>query len=110
MTEVTVYKTVDSYFKVKSEGHADGGEYEEIVCAAISVLTQGLLDILLGMNEDGINYEIKDGYLSFNILDDEIKNNEKVKSYFEFFIHSIKLIETNYPKYLKYQEVLLWLS
>lgn len=107
MTEITVYKTVDHYFKLKSEGHADGGEYEEIVCAAISVLTQGLLDILLKMNTNGIDYEIKDGFLSFNILDTEMQNSEKVKSYFEFFIHSIKLIETNYPNYLKYQEVLL---
>lgn len=107
MTEITVYKTVDYYFKLKSEGHADGGKYEEIVCAAISVLTQGLLDILLEMNTNGIDYEIKDGFLSFNILDTEMKNSEKVKSYFEFFIHSIKLIDQNYPKYLKYQEVLL---
>ena len=36
MTKIKFFKEKDYYYGFKASGHADGGEYERIVCAGIS--------------------------------------------------------------------------
>lgn len=40
MTKIKFFKEKDYYYGFKASGHADGGEYERIVCAGISALTE----------------------------------------------------------------------
>ncbi|ABR48461.1 protein of unknown function DUF464 [Alkaliphilus metalliredigens QYMF] len=90
-----------STFEVK--GHANSAHYgEDVVCAAISVLSQttvlGLHDIV-GIN---VEYKIQDGYL-FCKMPEQLSDNEKVKSdvLIETMLLGIANIKETYPSYIE---------
>lgn len=104
MTNVILYKNQEVYTGFKSEGHADfndSGEYD-IVCAAISILTQGLYFSLVencNVDEKEIHAIQKDGFLEIK-LDYNKSNNIKIQSNFEFMITGLKLLEAQYSNHI----------
>ena len=65
MTAVTIYKRSGQYAGFVIEGHAGYGEEgEDIVCAAVSVLSLNALNSIEAFTEDRFSGEEKDGYLS----------------------------------------------
>ena len=59
MTTITITKTSDDRYKIiECSGHAGFGEYgEDIVCAAVSVLSINLINSLDQFTEDKISVE-----------------------------------------------------
>ena len=59
MTTITITKTSDDNYKeIECNGHAGYAEYgEDIVCAAVSVLTINLLNSIEKFTDDGIVIE-----------------------------------------------------
>ena len=65
MTAVTIYKRSGQYTGFSIEGHAGyGKEGEDIVCAAVSVLSLNTLNSIEAFTEDQFSGEEKDGFLS----------------------------------------------
>ena len=65
MTAVTIYKRSGQYAGFVIEGHAGYGEEgEDIVCAAVSVLSLNTLNSIEAFTEDRFSGEEKDGDLS----------------------------------------------
>lgn len=65
MTAVTIYKRSGQYAGFVIEGHAGYGEEgEDIVCAAVSVLSLNALNSIEAFTKDRFSGEEKDGYLS----------------------------------------------
>lgn len=103
MTKIKFFKDGNFYYGFESRGHASGGEFEEIVCAGISALTEtfyfSLLD-LCGLDSEFILDKQDDGFLKIEILKNYIKD-ERVQFSFEFLILGLKKILESYPDYLK---------
>ena len=65
MITVTITKcglTVDGH-----AGYAETGK--DIICAAVSALTQGLIHALQALTEDQITYQITDGHMDIHYRD-----------------------------------------
>lgn len=83
-------------------GHANAGEYgKDIVCAAISVLSQtmilGIYDII-GIE---VPYKIDDGYLTCEIPKNITnRNREDLDILLETMVVGMKNIKENYNKYI----------
>ena len=64
---ITVKVLIDSdgrYQGFQVKGHAGyAGAGEDIVCAAVSVLTQNTINSIEAFTEDNISYSVDDGYL-----------------------------------------------
>ena len=91
MTKIKFFKEKDYYYGFKASGHADGGEYERIVCAGISALTETFyfsLIELLGFRDEDIKEEVSDSFLSIKICENDL-------------ILGLKKIYETYPRYLK---------
>lgn len=115
MTRVTIYKNKrGSIVGYEVDGHADYDEYgKDIVCAAISVLSQTALIALnkvCGIDESDIKYDIDEekGHLSVAIPDNLTKEKRlKADIVFETMIVGIKGLLDVYSDYLtlEYGEV-----
>ncbi len=83
-------------------GHADFGPHgKDIVCSAVSVLTQTAVLGLLRIAEADIDYKMDEGYLSCNLNNDlselqSIKAQAILKTMYE----GIKNIRESYSKYI----------
>ncbi|RVU54920.1 ribosomal-processing cysteine protease Prp [Anaerosphaera multitolerans] len=108
MIEVKLYKRNNNYFGFESKGHADfgNGEYD-IVCAAVSILTQtfyfNLVDNSIVENKY-IDSKQDKGYLKI-ILKDNKENDIKVQTNFDFVIKGLELLEAQFSKYIKLEIV-----
>ena len=93
MTTITFTKSsTDSYKRVECSGHAgfaDSGE--DIVCAAISVLTINLINSLEKFTEDLFNLDQNedDGYISISFEHDPSKDADLLLRSFELGVNSI---------------------
>jgi|SRR5699024_3955269 len=96
------------------EGHANYREYgEDIVCAAVSMLSQTTLLALnevCKIDEEDLDFTIDDeiGYLEVNLPQNLDKDQAiKAETVLRTFEVGIKSIRETYPKYitLKYREV-----
>lgn len=101
MTNIEIYHSNGNYYYLKSVGHADGGPYEDIVCAGISTLTQTLYFTLLHfLDEDDLADCQEDGLLEIEILREGQNKEEKVNLSFFFMITGLQLLKDNYPDYM----------
>ncbi len=102
MTNIHFFKEGNYYYGFRASGHADEGEYEKIVCAGISALTETFyfsLTELCNLSANDIKDISHDGYLTVKICENYI--NDKVQFAFEFLILGLKKINETYPRYLK---------
>ncbi|KAF2955819.1 ribosomal-processing cysteine protease Prp [Marinitoga sp. 38H-ov] len=80
---------------VEIKGHAEFDEFgKDIVCSAVSVLTQFVAEII--KNEKNGNYKKKDGYLKLTW-----SNNEMSDKLVMYLHDALKGIEESYPDNLK---------
>jgi uncharacterized protein YsxB (DUF464 family) len=115
MLKIKIFKDKQGYIKRYTvEGHANYDAYgKDIVCAAISVLTQTALFSLVevcGVEEDKIDYFIDDitGYLDVNLpVDIDFSLLDKTEIVLKSLEVGIKSVIESYPKYvtLEYGEV-----
>ncbi len=88
------------------EGHANFGEYgKDIVCAAVSTLTQNsLLSLLrlLDFKKDDIKYKIDDeiGYIDVKFKDGSEYDTEKAQILLESLVLGLDYIQESYPDYV----------
>ena len=93
MTTITITKSsTDSYKRIECSGHAgfaDSGE--DIVCAAISVLTINLINSIDCFTEDKFtcNQNEDDGYISISFENEPSKEADLLLRSFELGIDSI---------------------
>ena len=93
MTTITITKSLaDSYKRIECSGHAgfaDSGE--DIVCAAISVLTINLINSLERFTEDrfACNQNEDDGYISISFEQEPSRDADLLLKSFELGVNSI---------------------
>lgn len=110
-----IYRDNDNYIKKYTiKGHAEYDEHgKDIICAAISVLSQTALLSLVevcGLEEKTIKYSIdeKTGFLDVNLPKDiEISILEKTQIVLNSLVVGINSVIESYPEYvtLEYREV-----
>lgn len=95
MTRIT-YRKKDG-FKIIFEGHSGyGSAGNDIVCAAISTLSQTLLNYMIE-NHLPIRFDIQSGYLCM-----ESKSVDYVP--FDVMMCGLKMIASEYPLYVSIEE------
>lgn len=102
MIRILIKKKNDSLKYIQVSGHANSDDYgKDIVCAAVSVISQ---TILLGISEilkDDLNYSIKKGDLSFEIPDKMSYEDElRVNALTHTLILGLQNIKNNYKNYI----------
>lgn len=104
MINVQVFRNKDYIIGFKIEGHANYATFgKDIVCAAISVLSQTSLMALVdvcGIDESKLNYKIDDetGFLEVNLPRNlNIKTIEKSQIVLKTFELGVKSIVESYP-------------
>ena len=101
MIRITIYTKSNKFTGLVSEGHADYDEYgKDIVCSAISSITQSLAIGILKILKLKAKYKVDEdrGYLELRLpeIKDELMN-EKVNVLFLTTIESLKDFEKGYP-------------
>ncbi len=103
MIRVKIGKDSDGYTKtVEISGHANFAKHgQDIVCSAVSFLSQAILNGLLEILKADVSYTAnQDGYLSFRINNNEHKK-ETIKILLDTFELGIKSLEEDYSKHVK---------
>ena len=100
-----IYNGNNKIERVTATGHANYSEGEDIVCASVSTLWQtALLGLLKVVNLD-IEYEIDDGYLTFEIPQDlSYEEDQKVEVILQTLREGLLDIESGYKKFVKMEE------
>ncbi|MDR7870266.1 MAG: ribosomal-processing cysteine protease Prp [Tissierellaceae bacterium] len=104
MINIKIFRNKDNIIGFKIKGHANFAEYgEDIVCAAISVLSQTSLMALVevcGIEESKLHYSIDDktGFLEVNLPKNiDIESLEKSQIVLKTFELGVKSIIESYP-------------
>jgi len=107
MIQVEIYRDIDHIIGFEIKGHANYASYgEDIVCAAVSALSQTALMALVkvcGIAEDSLSYKIDEDsgflevYLPNNLKKDSLESSQIVLKTFEVGIRSIV---DSYPTYV----------
>lgn len=100
-----IYNENNKIERVTATGHANYSEGEDIVCSSVSTLLQtALLGLLKVVNLD-IEYEIDDGYLTFEIPQDlSYEEDQKVEVILQTLREGLLDIESGYKKFVKMEE------
>ncbi|MCI8853039.1 MAG: ribosomal-processing cysteine protease Prp [Lachnospiraceae bacterium] len=105
MITVTVYKHSDEYKGFRCEGHAGyAQEGEDIVCAAVSVLTVNTVNSIEAFTEDAFSGEEKDGFVSCMLTGCV---SEETRLLMDSMVLGLSHIKNNYDDYiqLRFKEV-----
>ncbi len=106
MTTVTVFRGPDGTLSgFDCRGHADyAGAGEDIVCAAVSALTQGTLNGLINVLEAPVAYEIdeKDGVLTAALGDvPESEAARGAQLLLKTLVSALQMIEADYARHVR---------
>ena len=106
MITVTFKKNNGYYYSFESKGHAQHGEYgEDIVCAAVSVLAQTLVNSIISLGVVEPIYEVYDGYLSCEIpLNKGVLEDIEIQTIFKVIKIGAEGISEVYDKYVELLE------
>ncbi len=102
MVKVLIKQRNDSLKYISVSGHANSDEYgKDIVCAAVSVITQ---TIILGISEilnDDFKYSISKGNLYFEVPEKMIYEDElRINTLTHTLIIGLQNIKNNYENYI----------
>ncbi len=101
MTKIKFFHKEGHIMGLEVKGHTGlGEEGTDIVCAAISALTQGALMGLKEVAKLNVESNIGDGYLSFKILE----TNEKADAILETLYIALKDIAKGYKRHIKMED------
>jgi uncharacterized protein YsxB (DUF464 family) len=106
MIDVKLYRTREGKIReFRIEGHAGMAEKgQDIVCAAVSILTQAAV---LGLNRHlGIEPTVhrQDGYLTCRLAEREIIQMESVQAILETMAIGLQEIAEQFPNYVRIDE------
>ncbi len=102
MTTVTVTRKSGHIYKVKASGHSGyAAEGSDIVCAAISALTQGAVLGLKKVAAVKVTESESEGKLEFEISE----YNDATDAILETMLLSLKDISESYPRHLKTEDI-----
>lgn len=89
----------DRYREIRVQGHANWADHgEDLVCAAVSVLTLTLANTLEELAENHYDVRIKDGDFTL-VLKDEVTNRSQVA--IRSFEIGMEGLARTYPNYVK---------
>lgn len=106
MIEVSVKKMDANREKqIEIKGHAGYAEHgKDIICAAVSILSQAFLSTLSDMLDYGwildLEHEIKDGYMKISYKS-HLKNVIDLTPFEMYFDRGIDMLIEEYPGYIK---------
>ena len=105
MTTVTVFRRPDgSLSGFDCRGHANYADAgEDIVCAAISALTQGTLNGLLNVLQAPVDYRIdeKDGILTASLGEVPEGKRAGAQLLLETLVSALQMIEADYARFVR---------
>ena len=105
MTTVTVFRRPDgSLSGFDCRGHAEYADAgEDIVCAAVSALTQGTLNGLLNVLKAPVDYRIdeKDGILTASLGDVPEDKRAGAQLLLETLVSALQMIEADYARFIR---------
>ena len=105
MTTVTVFRRPDgSLSGFDCRGHAEYADAgEDIVCAAVSALTQGTLNGLLNVLKAPVDYRIdeKDGILTASLGDVPEGKRAGAQLLLETLASALQMIEADYARFVR---------
>ncbi len=84
------------------EGHSDGLKGKDILCAAISAISQSALTGLIYYNKDGIEWKLEKGYINIRIKD---LFDEKIQVILTTMVLGIKAISKEFPDKIHIKEI-----
>ena len=101
MIDISIYKnSMHKTEKVVVSGHEGYARHgEDIVCAAVSILSQTILIGLVEVLKQDVRYEISDGYLEFSL--ENKNNNDSINALLDTFELGIENLLQEYGSYLK---------
>ena len=94
MIEITIAATGEKVHRVDVRGHGGGEVGYDIVCAAVSAITETALTGLLHHNPQAITWKMGEGFMSIQIMDD---STTVVSAIVTTMILGLKQIEREYP-------------
>ncbi len=103
MTKVEIYRQNKCIIGFKVTGHSGYAKRgEDIVCSAVSALTQTALLGLEKVAKASVDYDISDGYLQCRIIDAGSELGAvKCAAILETMYEGLKNIEITYGKYIR---------
>lgn len=102
MVEVIFFGSSNESKALLIKGHADFSHYGmDVVCAEISLISQNILISLIKVLDSFIIYDIKNGFLAFDISKDLEKDKKKiVYKLIKIMINALRLTEKKFPENL----------
>ena len=95
MIEISITITNDRVRKAVVRGHGGGKSGSDIICAAVSAITETALAGLLHYDRKGVQWEMREGYISIQILNPSDTSAEAIMT---TLVLGLKQIEKEYPE------------
>ena len=99
MIKIDIKKKGDYINEIRLTGHGGGIKGKDIVCAAVSAVTQTALSGLLHFGKKNISWKIGNGYLFIKVKDDT--NHENLQIFhiiLSTMIIGLESIKKEYPR------------
>jgi len=84
--------------RIELKGHGNGLKGKDILCAAVSGISQTALLGILYYNKKGIKWKMHDGYISIEVLDEL---DERIQVILTSMLVGIKSVSKEYPKQIE---------
>ena len=98
MTSIKVLKENEKIVNVTINGHTNYDDYgKDIVCASVSTIATTTINAIVRINENAIDYDVKDGFLNIKIL----HHDKYIDVLLENMIDLFKTLSNDYPKNVK---------
>ncbi|MCY6371861.1 ribosomal-processing cysteine protease Prp [Clostridium ganghwense] len=108
MTNIIFKKKDENLISFKIDGHSGFDEYnKDIVCSAISAVSQTTLIGILEVLKISMDYCIEDGFLSLSLEESPVEDIEKCQVLLQAMLLGLKSMELSYGDYInvKVEEV-----
>ena len=104
MINIKVFKEKGIVARVRVTGHGGGKKGEDIVCCAVSAITQTALAGLLYYGEKCINWNMQDGLLDISVSgSDDRELTNAFNTILRTMILGLKGVLKEYPKKIRFE-------
>ena len=105
MTRIRIFHSGGKITGFEAKGHSGyADEGSDIVCSAISVLTQSAVMGLIDVAKIPVEYSVEDGSLSCNLPKLNEEDRKKADMILETMLLGLRSIQEDYHGYLKITE------
>lgn len=107
MIAVEVYRDANGRVRgFRSRGHAEFADYgEDIVCAAVSAITQTAVLGLMRHVDVAVDVEQESGHLTCMLADDEHAADMRAQAVFETMVLGLGEVARQYPRQVRLRDV-----